>query len=279
MSLPFNLAFSGLSSGLQTKNAVVSNFNKANGIGYWKFDETSGNLLNKATTSAGWTNGAGSAGDGTVTGCTYSQSGVVGNSFGFDGVDDEIEAPDDVIWDITGNISICGWIKPTNFSNYRTMIAKRVDASNVTFQLGADITTGRIIWYAGVEVHHSNTAMTTGVWNFIAMTLTSGNSGTFYLNGSSDGTFTNIGGRTTNTASLQIGHSQPTPIEVMIGNIDELSLWSRILTSAEITTLYNGGSGYAIIWLLLFLLFWGWDNMGSTGTLRNEILVPKVYCG
>ena len=217
---------------------------KTSGKAYYKFNEASGNLINQATVGNGWSDGIGSAADGTVSGATYSVAGKIGNAFDFDGTDDRIAIADNDGWDLNGNMSIVAWVFPDTFAGeYRGIISKRASGSNVTFQFNTEITTGKIELYNGSASYQSTGSMTTGQWNFAAVTLTSGNSGIFYRDGVADGTFTSVGGRSLNTADVSIGVTQLPTTERWNGKIDELSAWGRILSSNEITNIYNGGAG------------------------------------
>ena len=66
-------------------------------VGYWRFE-------NNADDYSGYDN------DGTISGATLT-TGMFGNAYGFDGVDDNITVSDSDSLDITGNMSIGLWMK------------------------------------------------------------------------------------------------------------------------------------------------------------------------
>lgn len=85
----------------------------------------------------------------------------------------------------------------------------------------------------GAADHNNNTAVSINQWHHFAVSITGG-SGTFYLDGKPDGTFTGYPGTTFN----QIGNDNFT--EYFVGQIESLiGSKSESLTAAEIKALYN----------------------------------------
>lgn len=90
-----------------------------------------------------------------------------------------------------------------------------------------------------------NQTLTPGTWYMLSMTYNATSHVVEgFLNGSSLGTATGSGlnGGSTNTADFRlaawIGNS-----EWLSAYMDEVGLWSRVLSGAEITSLYNSGAG------------------------------------
>ena len=85
--------------------------------------------------------------------------------------------------------------------------------------------------------------LTTGTWYHIVVTyLNSSNLTTVYVNGSSIGTV-NFGTRNAQTGNFFCilnfnGGTLP-----FKGLVDEVGVWTRVLSGTEITSLYNGGAG------------------------------------
>ena len=81
-------------------------------------------------------------------------------------------------------------------------------------------------------------------WTLVGIVSTNGTY-TFYKNGTSIGNGnTNITPAYQGTASLFIGKEINNQyVESMIGKIDEVGIWSRALTSDEISEIYNSGDG------------------------------------
>ncbi len=72
-------------------------------VGYWKFDEGSGNI---AVDVSGYGN------DGTINGATWT-TGKFGPALNFDGIDDDVDCGNDDSLNITGEITIALWVKPS----------------------------------------------------------------------------------------------------------------------------------------------------------------------
>jgi hypothetical protein len=76
-------------------------------------------------------------------------------------------------------------------------------------------------------------------WAFAVVTFTPPNSFSFYVDGVAAGTAsTAYGSGATATYSISLGGAA-----ILDGILDELGIWNRVLTPAEITSLYNSGSG------------------------------------
>jgi hypothetical protein len=84
--------------------------------------------------------------------------------------------------------------------------------------------------------------LSTGTWNHIVGTISSSTSTCrYYVNGTliSQDTYTNLGQFT----ELQLGAYFARSLFTFNGQLDEVGVWNRALTGAEVTELYNGGLG------------------------------------
>ena len=113
-------------------------------------------------------------------------------------------------------------------------------------------------------------SLTADVWTHIVVTK-SGNTRTLYKNSVSAGT-DDHGAYTQNlTAEFEIGIYGETN-QGLNGAVDEVGVWNRALTQAEINTLYNGGSGvYGDILRSPYNTGFvaGWHADEGTGTVAN----------
>ena len=79
---------------------------------YYKFEETSGNLINQATTANGFTDGLGSSADGTNNGATQTATGKIGNAWYTTSTSNYVSIPNTLI-NGQNKISISTWFYPT----------------------------------------------------------------------------------------------------------------------------------------------------------------------
>lgn len=97
-----------------------------------------------------------------------------------------------------------------------------------------------------------NEQITPGQWNHCVLTVNTANSGLnkvyLYINNVDKGYADNGSGVSGNiangTAPVEIGGRYSLANDLYFsGKLDEIGLWNRVITSAEISSLYNSGSG------------------------------------
>jgi hypothetical protein len=131
------------------------------------------------------------------------------------------------------NISNQGW-------SIRTENA--AGSGKIVFAMLQNVTTNEL------RVTTTNNHLQIGSWTHIVMTF-SGNSlasgVTIYINGTAVALTTNLDVLTTNPSSsvtMHVGaNAAASPSNFFLGNVDELSIWNRVLTAGEVTTIYNLG--------------------------------------
>ncbi len=108
------------------------------------------------------------------------------------------------------------------------------------FQLELDSNLNPIVYTPGLSggALLSSVSLTAGVWSHVVFTY-DGTTESLYVNGALAGSVTATGTLTT-TASLKIG-STLNSTSYFTGSVDELSIWSRSLSSAETLQLYRRG--------------------------------------
>ena len=232
---------------------------------YWRFNETSGNIINQAeaigsTDSADNTTGAGGS-DLITSGTTYNVSKSPMNySLQFDGSNDYAKAgTSSSAWNFmhstTAKWTLCFWADMTNNGSGTVMSTAATNNANVGIQIMSTSTSGIFrarVTDAGAVVTQLTT--TSGVipqdnaMHFYKLTydqsLSSDNMKLSVDNG------TNITQTKTSNAptdgnayqAMYIGMSDTTNFP-MAGEFAEMSIWSRVLTDAEVTAIYNSGSG------------------------------------
>lgn len=219
---------------------------------WWPLDETSGTT---AVDIAGFpTNGT------HVNGPTPGP-GMVAGALNFDGVNDYVQVADHPSLNFgTGNLSIDAWIKTNQSSGIQLILDKRVEAATVQgysfflgngtlgFQLG--IGAGSPICSTGPSASCTNWGsgafVANGQWRHVAVTVdrSSTTGGRFYVDGVQVATFnpTVRPGSLTNVAPLRLGSRSSTVTGLYRGAMDEVELFPRVLTAAEVRSIYLAGS-------------------------------------
>lgn len=201
-------------------------------VAYYKLDETSGTTAYDALGNF----------NGTNNGATINQTGKIGKSYDFDGINDYISNTG--IFGSLSSFSFSAWINPDvvnvtqqnifsqGTSNYPQPYDISLNQQTIRFVVGnssqvSEISTGNIIssgnWYHIVCTYNSST-----------------NALKIYVNNSTPTSGTNI--RTFSYAgSSYLGRRADG--NYFNGKIDECAIWNREITSSEVTELYNSGNG------------------------------------
>ena len=201
-------------------------------IAYYKLDETSGTVVYDSLVTF----------NGTNNGATVNQSGKINTSYSFDGTNDYVSSDSNI--GITGSNSrtINIWFNKNNYSaddDYLINLGYNGGGSTNTF-FGFSIRSDVI--YALLYANDFSTGVTPSHSTWYMVTLTyDGTIVRAYVNGSASGTYT--GALSTNNAPVYLGGLNAAGF--FNGKLDEAGVWSRALTSDEVTELYNSGNGWS----------------------------------
>ena len=214
------------------------------------------NCVALSTNAVGWWPGDGNVYDlahanvGTLQNGAGFTSGVVGQCFSFNGIDQNFEVPDSPDLNPT-NITVETWVYVTgNSDTHRDIISKDGESADRQFILTvSDQNTFRahvgldegLVWFDG------NTTVALNTWYHAAMTY-DGTDLNLYVNGVPDGSVTPVAGGPiiTTTQPVRIGGGDGGPPEdyggwYFAGLIDEPTIYNRALTGAEISAIYSAG--------------------------------------
>jgi uncharacterized repeat protein (TIGR01451 family) len=209
----------------------------ANLVGWWKAEananDSSGNNHN-----------------GTLKpGATYDTVGEVGQTFKFDGVSGYVEVPDDAALRMTGEMTIEFWLKRLSITGaYEYLVEKggvwNGGQQNYALQIhGSDndicFTCNGVYRMAGVINDYA--------WHHVAVVAVNGQvNPTIYLDGAPQTISQSNGGSINlypSTLPLHIGAQIDTSWKYYSNtDIDELSIYNRALSQAEIQSIVNAGS-------------------------------------
>ena len=253
--LPLFIAVIFFSTSNHASGALIDNL-----VSFWGMDETSagGSAVTRMDSTA-------SNNDLTDVNTVPSGSGLVNNGADLERSSSEhlsITDGSQTGLDITGDLSIVLWVKFESFDttesqNYDPLVSKFIASggqraylfrvtgtgSNLNFMKSRDGSNS-----AGeLENTQVSWSPSTGVFYHVAMSYNNSTKTVkFFVNGSqigTDQTFTNAD-IFNSTAPLYIGRQESDGV-YLDGIIDEVGIWNRALSGAEIAEIYNSGSGLA----------------------------------
>lgn len=195
----------------------------------------------------------------TDTNTVASGTGIISNGASFVRADtDSLRITDasQTGLDITGDLSLSFWVNAstlTNGTSYQ-IIQKWQTARSYLFRI--DVTAGAVRnLLVGFSASGTSAGQTTGVkdlgtmntgtfYHLVLVYTASAGTVTVYKDGSSLGDITSQNTSIANSsADFVIGSTDAT--SGLTGVVDEVGIWNRTLTSGEVTSLYNGGAGFA----------------------------------
>ena len=245
-----------LAPAMTASAALIDNF-----VAGWTFDETSGNFADAS----------GNGNDATAVGTPYGtgSNGIVGGALDLGGSPDSANAGTGVgDFAATDAFSVSFWLNLDDNTNFYSFLGSRVKSGGTADDEGWSVRTGaggdrdeiRFQFFSNDGLTEEGRAIQTGVqlstdvWQHIVVA----HDGSSDLSGVSiyvDGTLVSSG-LTDNTALLSDTVAENEPFVVggretssngyVDGEMDEVGLWSRVLTTDEVGELYNEGNGLSM---------------------------------
>lgn len=221
-------------------------------VSYWKLDESSDGSGAVTRDDAHSTN------DLTDNNTTPSGTGKINNGANFAEANTEYLAIADASQtglDVSGDLSMQAWIKPANGGANRLVVSKANGSGEFGFtmlQTSVNSILSTVDQDTGPtrsQARTSGTVDVTGsVWTHVVVTFNASNGQiTIYFDGSSQALnidTTNARGINNNAEPFSIA-SSGSGGNSYNGLIDEVGIWSRVLTGTEVGELYNSGAGLA----------------------------------
>ncbi len=187
--------------------------------------------------------------DGVVTGAVPAadRNGSGGRALFFDGVDDVVTI-DKAELPSFAQGTFAAWIRPDTIGNYHGIVSVGQSAGGQTEYFEGIVRSGGLRFDVddgddGIGRREINvTSGDPGAWRHVALTFTAGQSAEAYLDGAAAGSVSLAGGEATIDPALdwvvgELRGSSGSPVDPFHGAIDDVSIWSRALSSAEVRAL------------------------------------------
>ena len=207
-------------------------------VGYWPF---CGNANDES----------GNGNDGVVNGATLAEDrfGNVGSAYSFDGNDGITMPPSDILNIGLSDFSISLFMKPSNSDGLKNILGKRYYSLGNGYsvyilngRVFSDLLDANSVTYPG-----STNEVALNEWQHVCATFDRDGNSSIYLNGQLEGSLPISGesGDLSNSSELFIGYFAPVGPDCFNGclfyegSLDDIAIYNRALTPAEITQLYT----------------------------------------
>lgn len=233
--MPFPVTF--FSSTAAAPSALLTSL-----VSHWKLDEASSGTAAVTRNDSHGTNHL------TDVNTVPSAPGLMGNSASFNAANLErlIHGHNSSLAVTDEDFTVACWFYLTAQQNGARLVSKRSANNNCDYDLYLDNTgrvyaeirnsagTGKLVSVAGVVLN---------AWNLcVGWHDAAGDTINIQLNNGTPGSAATAGIIPGGTGEFRIGELQQVS-RPLTGRVDSASLWKRMLTDAERTSLYNGGAG------------------------------------
>jgi hypothetical protein len=192
------------------------------------------------TTGTTTTDASGNNFTGTISGATRTTAGKNGGALSFDGVNDWVTVPDAAALDVT-RVTLMAWVRPSALGDWKTAILKEHNGG-LAYALYAEDAVDRPAAYVNFGAQDRAAAGTTklavNTWAHIAMTY-DGAALRIYQNGALVRTVNMTGNIINGAGPLRIGGNASWANEFFAGTIDDVRVYNRALSLAEVQTAMN----------------------------------------
>ena len=214
---------------------------------YWSFDtaEDAGGVAVDQSNNNG---------NGTINGNPGQVAGKLNQALSFNGTNTSVSmnAYTDEATEFNNSVTLAAWVQTTNTTRTEGIISKysaagygwgyllRTNASGT-----AEVLLGWGDVASGPAVATDTTRINDGQWHHVVAVLTMGQGISFYVDGNySSTTAINITAGGDNWSYLTVGVNPYTPAATYFtGNIDEVRVYNRALSAAEVSTVYQISGG------------------------------------
>src|SRR5258705_161725 len=177
---------------------------------------------------------SGNNNNGTISAATWTTAGKFGSALVFNGTSAQVTVPNATSLQLTTGMTLEVWVFPTgSLAGWRAVLDKNVDGYYL--MASSDPNNRPAVggtWTGGNQNRAAPTALGLNVWTHLAATF-DGATVRLYVNGVQVASQAQTAPLATTTGTLQIG-GDSYPNEFFAGRIDEVRIYNRALTQAEI---------------------------------------------
>ena len=197
---------------------------------YWDFDETSGDLLDHVGSN-----------DGTISNITDEQSGIINDSYSFNGSTSSINLGANGDLDTQGDLTMSLWYYRTSLVNETQALMGLGHDGGTYEQYTIFLTNGNLdyrVRNTGVSLFRVNEpSETINAWVHV-VALIDGTTMRAYVDGVLIGSDTITGTRTNVADSFYMGRSESYYSETFLGKLDEASFSTTAISADEVKLIY-----------------------------------------
>jgi hypothetical protein len=200
-----------------------------------------------------------------INGPTWT-TGKIGTALRFDRIDDYVECGADSSLNLTESLSIVAWINPQSFGQgaWGRIVDKGDGSRGFSFLMdGANGGLSYVV-YGGVVLDSNSNVISLNTWQHVAVVYSESSSTvTFYVDGQGAGSSSySTGPLDSSIDPLVIGIRGHDLNRAFNGIIDDVCVYGRALSAAEILQLYNPGINHAPVL----------TSIGNKGVNENDLL-------
>jgi hypothetical protein len=194
-------------------------------VAYWKLDDIT------------WSDSVGSANLTNNGGVTVGTSKVGAGSAELDGTNYLSNNTPALLSTFEGNFSLSYWFNADNQLTFPVSCG-RTNTGFTTQVGGSDFN----VYYNNLLITTNDQDYTDNTWHHIVVTVDRSGNMELFTDGISRGTVDISAASVPTISGFQAGRFESGTI-YYTGLVDEIGVWSRVLTSTEISDLYNSGAG------------------------------------
>jgi hypothetical protein len=209
----------------------------AGAVARYRFDDGSGTMA---------ADSSGSGRNAALTGGTSWGTGMIGGDLVLDGTSGYATLPAGML-DTASAVTIAVWVNVRTARNWQRVFDFGSSTTTYMFLTPQSSVTGTLRFAitmggnAAEQQLDGSAALPAGAWHHVAVVL-NGSAGTLYQDGQPVGTnpaMTLVPSSLGALTNYWVGRSEFTADPFLDGQLDELVIYSRALSAAEITTLFN----------------------------------------